>query len=189
MPMGLSGMPLELSSFCYGLRYLDGSRYESRECSGEGSGVDAKRSLAAAASQFLGRWKEFYWEDWNETNPVSPAPPRRGLESSLSSPHFRTRTGPIWRVARRPFRSARRYSRIMRGTGTRIIVGLDRRNSPWPAILSFTSKWHGETKICGCYYRRRQFPLRCGLPQLSIYRTDLSVVSCGPEELDLSHYV
>jgi len=37
---------------------------------------------------FFGRWEEFYREDWTGTTPASPAPPRRGPESPLSSPPF-----------------------------------------------------------------------------------------------------
>jgi hypothetical protein len=40
------------------------------------------------AATFFGRWAQFYHEDWTNTLPSSPAPPRRGLPSPLDSPPF-----------------------------------------------------------------------------------------------------
>jgi len=43
------------------------------------------------AHSFWGRWAQFYREDWSGTAASTPAPPRRGLPSPLSSPPF-----PMW---------------------------------------------------------------------------------------------
>lgn len=48
----------------------------------------ASKQAQAAPQSFWGRLDQFYLEDWHGTTPESPAPPRRGLPSPLSSPPF-----------------------------------------------------------------------------------------------------
>ncbi|AEU34682.1 outer membrane beta-barrel protein [Granulicella mallensis] len=48
----------------------------------------SSKQAQAAPQSFWGRLDQFYIEDWHGTAPESPAPPRRGLPSPLSSPPF-----------------------------------------------------------------------------------------------------